>query len=107
MAPRFHEASGSIDCGLRRSGIVSTPILSARPRLTASSHTIALEQLLPVLLSMPESDKPPQMPFTFTGGFALPTKTVGLILSLQGVLQIIAQLGLFPIISARLGALKT
>jgi MFS family permease len=56
---------------------------------------------------MPESDTPPELPFKFTGGFALPTKTVGLILSFQGVLQMIAQLGLFPMISARLGALKT
>ena len=56
---------------------------------------------------MPESDVPPVYPFKFTGGFALSTQSVGLILSGQGVLQVMAQLGLFPVISARLGALRT
>jgi len=71
------------------------------------SHTIALEQLLPILFSMPESDTPPSGPFKFTGGFALSTKTIGMILSSQGVLQMIAQLLVFPVVNRRLGSLKT
>jgi MFS family permease len=71
------------------------------------SHTIAFEQLLPVLFSLPESNTPPSLPFKFVGGFALPTKTIGFILSSQGLLQMIVQLLLFPRINARLGSLRT
>lgn len=71
------------------------------------SHTIALEQLLPILFSMPESETPPSGPFKFTGGFALSTKTIGMILSSQGFLQMIAQLLVFPVVTRKLGSLKT
>ena len=71
------------------------------------SHTIALEQLLPILFSMPESETPPTGPFKFTGGFALSTKTIGFILSSQGLLQMVAQLLLFPAVTRKLGSLKT
>ena len=73
----------------------------------ASSHTISAEQLLPVLFSLPESDTPPRLPFWFTGGFALQTKTIGGILSVQGVIQMIATMLLFPFVEKRLGALRT
>jgi hypothetical protein len=70
-------------------------------------HTIAFEQLLPVLFSMPESNTPPQLPFKFTGGFALSTKDIGLILSAQGALQMIAQLLVFPAVTKKIGPLWT
>ncbi|KAF2480249.1 major facilitator superfamily domain-containing protein [Neohortaea acidophila] len=70
-------------------------------------HTISAEQLLPVLFSMPESDAPPALPFRFTGGFALSTKSIGGILSLQGVLQMFATMVIFPTIQLRLGTLST
>jgi len=71
------------------------------------SHTIALEQLLPLMFSMPESDEPPSSILKFTGGFGLSSKTVGFILSSQGILQMIAQLLVFPIVQRRLGSLRT
>lgn len=71
------------------------------------SHTISAEQLLPVLFSMPESDKAPRLPFWFTGGFALSTKSIGGILSLQGLIQMVATIIVFPIIQRRLGTLTT
>jgi MFS family permease len=71
------------------------------------SHTIAFEQLLPVFFSMPESNQEPVLPFKFSGGFALSTKTIGLILSCQGFLQMIVQLFLFPVINRRYGSLRT
>lgn len=70
-------------------------------------HTISAEQLLPVLLSMPKSDSPPHLPFGFTGGFALSTKTIGGILSIQGVIQMIATIIVFPIVNRRIGSLWT
>jgi len=71
------------------------------------SHTISAEQLLPVLFSMPESDHPASLPFFFTGGFALPTKSIGAILAAQGFIQMIATMLVFPLVSRRLGSLPT
>ena len=71
------------------------------------SHTISFEQLMPVLLSMSESHDQPALPFKFTGGFGLSTKTIGLILSMQGVYQMAVQMFLFPTIVRRFGSLKT
>lgn len=71
------------------------------------SHTIAFEQLLPVLFSMPESNTAPQLPFKFVGGFALTTKTIGVILTIQGVMQMIVQIIVFPWVTTRLGPLWT
>jgi len=56
---------------------------------------------------MPESDEPAQLPFWFSGGFALPTKSIGGILSIQGVMQMIATLVFFPMVQRRLGTLTT
>ncbi|KAF2675520.1 MFS general substrate transporter [Microthyrium microscopicum] len=70
-------------------------------------HTISFEQLLPILFSMPKSDIPAHLPFKFLGGLELTTKTIGMILAVQGGLQVIAQLVVFPLIVARLGPLRT
>lgn len=56
---------------------------------------------------MPESDVPPSLPFWFTGGFALPTKSIGGILSVQGVIQMIATLVVFPAVQLKLGTMTT
>src|SRR6201996_3152954 len=50
---------------------------------------------------------PPVLPFKFVGGFGLSTKSIGLILSCQGFLQMIAQIFVFPFINERLGSLTT
>jgi hypothetical protein len=47
------------------------------------------------------------LPFKFTGGFALSTKAIGFILSLQGIYSMLAQLFLFPVIVRRFGCLQT
>ncbi|KAK3704904.1 hypothetical protein LTR37_013595 [Vermiconidia calcicola] len=70
-------------------------------------HTISAEQLLPVLFSMPESDEPANLPFWFTGGFALSTKTIGGILSVQGALQMISTMVIFPFVQKHFGTLRT
>ncbi|KAI9833783.1 MAG: hypothetical protein M1819_003516 [Sarea resinae] len=70
-------------------------------------HTISFEQLMPVLLSSPISHEPASLPFKFTGGFALPTKTIGIILSLQGFYAMFAQAVLFPYAAEKFGSLRT
>lgn len=60
-----------------------------------------------MLFSMPESETIPELPFKFVGGFALSTKSIGVILSTQGFLQMFAQVFVFPVVVKKLGALKT
>lgn len=54
---------------------------------------------------MPESDQPAHLPFQFTGGFGLATKTIGGILASQGLIQVVATLFIFPPINRWLGSL--
>ncbi|KAL1306065.1 hypothetical protein AAFC00_004191 [Neodothiora populina] len=70
-------------------------------------HTISAEQLLPVLFSMPESGQAPKLPFRFVGGFALPTKQIGFILSVQGFIQMFVTIFIFPMVNRKLGSIKT
>ncbi|KAL9060774.1 MAG: hypothetical protein Q9162_000478 [Coniocarpon cinnabarinum] len=56
---------------------------------------------------MKPSNNAAELPFKFTGGFGLPTTTTGLILSMQGVYQMFAQMILFPVIVKKLGPLRT
>ncbi|KAF1997355.1 MFS general substrate transporter [Amniculicola lignicola CBS 123094] len=70
-------------------------------------HTISLEQLLPILMSREEAPGNQQLPFKFIGGFHFSSETIGIILAVQGALQMFAQLVIFPWISNRLGSLRT
>ncbi|KAF1845139.1 MFS general substrate transporter [Cucurbitaria berberidis CBS 394.84] len=71
-------------------------------------HTISLEQLLPILMSKAEPTKDDQhLPFRFKGGFGWSTQTNGAFLAVQGVLQMFAQVIVFPWLSRRLGSLRT
>ena len=56
---------------------------------------------------MDESSQPSQMPFKFVGGFGFASSTIGIILSLQGVYSMVAQMIIFPAIVHRFGPLKT
>lgn len=71
-------------------------------------HTISLEQLLPILMSkkafQPGTE---QLPFKFEGGFGWATKNIGAFLAMQGAMQMVAQLVLFPWLSKKLGSLRT
>lgn len=62
---------------------------------------------MPVFLSTPKSDDEVVLPFKFTGGLGLQTKTVGFMLAVQGVYSMIAQLWLFPFVVRHFGTLRT
>ncbi|MCJ1356196.1 MAG: hypothetical protein MMC33_006190 [Icmadophila ericetorum] len=68
---------------------------------------MSFEQLMPVFLSEHVSHEKPSFPFKFVGGFGLPTRTIGLMLSLQGVYSMTAQIFLFPFVVSRFGSLNT
>ncbi|KAF1911376.1 major facilitator superfamily domain-containing protein [Ampelomyces quisqualis] len=71
-------------------------------------HTISLEQLLPILMSKNAPDgSSTQLPFHFTGGFGWSPQMIGAFLATQGVLQMLAQLIIFPWLIKRLGSLRT
>ncbi|KAF2130627.1 MFS general substrate transporter [Dothidotthia symphoricarpi CBS 119687] len=71
-------------------------------------HTISLEQLLPIMMSkqVPKHEAQ-QLPFYFSGGFGWTTQKTGGFLAMQGALQMIAQVFLFPYLSKKLGSLRT
>lgn len=61
---------------------------------------------MPVFLSTPRSDESASLPFKFTGGLGLQTKTIGFMLAVQGVYSMIAQLWLFPFVVRHFGTLR-
>lgn len=69
-------------------------------------HSVSFDALMPVMLSEEPSNESPVMPFQFTGGFGLSTKSIGFMMAVQGIYSMIAQLWLFPIIVRRIGTLK-
>ncbi|OKL56004.1 hypothetical protein UA08_08670 [Talaromyces atroroseus] len=70
-------------------------------------HSVAFDQLMPIFLSTPPSDESVQLPFKFTGGLALSTKDIGYMLAVQGIYSMFAQIYLFPVLTERLGTLRT
>lgn len=62
---------------------------------------------MPVFLSTPKSTDHVTLPFKFTGGLGLPTKTISFMLAVQGVYSMIAQLWLFPFVVRHFGTLRT
>lgn len=62
---------------------------------------------MPVFLSEPRMNTTPSLPFKFSGGFALSTKSIGFMMAVQGLYSMIAQLWFFPFIIRRMGTLFT
>ena len=71
------------------------------------SHTITFDILMPIFLAEDISHDPISLPFKFSGGFALSSKFIGLMISLQGICSMIAQIFLFPFVVRRFGNLRT
>ena len=62
---------------------------------------------MPVFLSEPVSTQPISLPFHFTGGFGFSSRTIGFVLSVQGIYSMVAQLCVFPRVVDHFGTLKT
>ncbi|KAM7218564.1 tetracycline:hydrogen antiporter [Rhypophila decipiens] len=71
-------------------------------------HTMTFDSLLPVFLStkVPADHKTISLPFKFADGFGFDTKTIGLVLSVQGIYSMLSTTFLFPSITTRLGPLR-
>ncbi|KAH6635327.1 major facilitator superfamily domain-containing protein [Chaetomium sp. MPI-SDFR-AT-0129] len=71
-------------------------------------HTMVFDSLLPVFLSTnpPDEKMPISLPFKFADGFGMDTRTIGVILSVQGIYSMASTHFLFPMITERLGPLR-
>ncbi|KAK0636936.1 tetracycline:hydrogen antiporter-like protein [Bombardia bombarda] len=71
-------------------------------------HTMTFDSLLPVFLSTspPDHHQPSSLPFKFADGFGFDTKTIGVILSIQGLYSMVSTSFLFPLVTEKLGALR-
>lgn len=71
-----------------------------------SSHSVSFDVLMPIFLSEPQRHDQSILPFMFTGGFGFSTRAIGIMMAVQAVYAMIAQLWLFPFVIRRLGPLK-
>jgi hypothetical protein len=73
------------------------------------SHTMTFDQLLPVFLATaPPKDKvETSLPFRFVDGFNLDSKSVGIVLSIQGAYQLFLNLFVVPNTVKRFGPWRT
>ncbi|KAL2023007.1 hypothetical protein VTK56DRAFT_3917 [Thermocarpiscus australiensis] len=71
-------------------------------------HTMVFDALLPVFLSTnpPEPRVPASLPFKFADGFGLDTRTIGVVMSVQGLYSMASTHFLFPFIAEKLGPLR-
>lgn len=61
---------------------------------------------MPIFMSTPESDDKVSLPFKFTGGLGLTTKTIGFMFACQGAYSLVAQLWGYPWFSDKFGNLR-
>ncbi|KAK4103640.1 MFS general substrate transporter [Parathielavia hyrcaniae] len=101
--------------GCGRQGPKKTGRIFTKPVITIIAsygilafHTMVFDSLLPVFLSTnaPEHQLPVSLPFKFAGGFGLDTRTIGIILSVQGLYSMASTHFLFPLITEKLGPLR-
>ncbi|RDA91654.1 hypothetical protein CP533_0080 [Ophiocordyceps camponoti-saundersi (nom. inval.)] len=70
-------------------------------------HTMTFDQLFPVFLSTSPLEHPVrELPFRFADGFGLDTKTIGVVMSVQGVYSLLSNYVIVPPVTRRLGSLR-
>ncbi|KAF4587489.1 MFS multidrug transporter [Ophiocordyceps camponoti-floridani] len=70
-------------------------------------HTMTFDQLFPVFLSTSPLQHPiRELPFKFADGFGLDTKTIGVVMSCQGVYSLLSNFVIVPPVTRRLGSLR-
>lgn len=68
---------------------------------------MAFDQLFPVFLSTPPLQQPiHEGPFRFADGIGLDTKTIGFIMSFQGIYSLLSNFLVVPYVTRRLGVLR-
>jgi hypothetical protein len=74
-----------------------------------ATHLGTFNNLWYVFLSTPVAppSTPRKLPFIFTGGLGMPPRDVGFAMAVLGVIGILMQLLIYPVINARLGTVKS
>jgi hypothetical protein len=68
---------------------------------------MTFDQLFPVFLSTAAPKDPiHELPFRFVDGFGLETKTIGVIMSIQGIYSLVSNYLIVPHVTRRLGSLR-
>lgn len=68
---------------------------------------MTFDQLLPVFLSTAPPKHPvTELPFKFVDGFGLETKTIGIIMSVQGIYSLLSNYVIVPSVMRKLGSLR-
>lgn len=71
-------------------------------------HSMTYDHLLPIFLQDEvTADNPPRSPFHIPGGLGVTTTTVGIIMSINGVIALFIQAIVFPLFASWLGIWKT
>ncbi|KAI0553456.1 MFS general substrate transporter [Xylaria curta] len=72
-------------------------------------HTMTFDQLLPVFLATapPKNKMETSLPFKFVDGFNLDSKTVGIVLSIQGAYMLLMNTFVVPKVLSRFGTLRS
>jgi len=76
--------------------VVPAPTSAHHANIVLSSHTIALDQLLPVFFSLPPASEPQTSLIHFTGGLGLSPLAIGWIFSGQAIYSMFFQVLLAP-----------
>ncbi|KAH7328204.1 major facilitator superfamily domain-containing protein [Stachybotrys elegans] len=70
-------------------------------------HTMLFDSLLPVFLSTAPPKHPSiELPFKFVNGIGMETKTIGFIMSIQGLYSLLSNYVIVPNVTRRLGSLR-
>ncbi|KIW02626.1 uncharacterized protein PV09_06069 [Verruconis gallopava] len=69
-------------------------------------HAIAHDQLLPVMMHLPNKHGKVQLPFKFSGGLGLESGRIGVLFTIYGFIGMIGQFAIFPPVARKYGALS-
>ena len=70
-------------------------------------HSMTYDHLLPIFLQDERIKPHHQSPFSIPGGLGLPTQSVGIIMSVNGVIALFVQAIIFPLFASWLGVWRT
>ncbi|QUC16974.1 uncharacterized protein UV8b_01215 [Ustilaginoidea virens] len=115
LAPRAVSTStpasmnGGSGLGRQRNVVFTKPVvMNIMSYGILAFHTMTFDQLFPVFLSTegPPTGSKVELPFKFVGGFGLDTKTIGAIMSVQGLYSLLSNYMIVAPVTRRLGSLR-
>lgn len=110
LTPRSHAGSGRSETEREEKMVIFTKpvVMNIMSYGILAFHTMTFDQLLPVFLSMgePKGGRRIELPFKFVDGFGLDTKTIGVIMSVQGLYSLLSNFMIVTPVTQRFGSLR-